>query len=83
MEKEPPHTWPTTSLTPAGNHADHRLAPTSLVGAAWCGLGTSHVEAALRWVLPRGVLRQVGTHWRTALFLPGAAPERRKSGGAR
>jgi hypothetical protein len=51
--------------------------------AAWCGLGARQAGAALRWLLAQGVIQKVGTHQRTALFAPGAAPGRRRIGGAR
>jgi hypothetical protein len=47
--------------------------------AAWCGLGTSHVGDAMHWLLAHGFLRQVGTHGRTALFLPGIGPARQST----
>jgi hypothetical protein len=40
---------------------------------AWCGLGTRQVGEAMHWLLVQGFLRQVGTHQRTALFVPGTA----------
>jgi hypothetical protein len=36
---------------------------------------------AMRWLLAHGVLRRVGTYRRMALFLPGAGPAHRRSGG--
>jgi hypothetical protein len=64
-------------------HTPH--APTPFAwrfAAAWCGLGTRQAGQAMRWLLARGFLRQVGTHQRTALFVPGSSPGRRRSGGA-
>jgi hypothetical protein len=44
--------------------------------AAWCGLGVRQAGAALRWLLACGWLRRVGTHRRTALFMPATSPPR-------
>jgi hypothetical protein len=51
--------------------------------AAWCGLGERHAGEAIRWLLAQGFLRRVGTHKRTALFLPGAVSVRQQIGIAR
>ncbi len=40
--------------------------------AAWCGMHSmQQIGAAMMWLLKRGYVRRVGTHQRTALFLPG------------
>ena len=44
--------------------------------AAWCGPHSiAQIGGAMTWLLKRGYVRHVGTHERTALFLPGS-PER-------
>jgi hypothetical protein len=51
--------------------------------AAWCGLGASHVGKAMQWLLTHGFLRRVGTHQRTALFLPGTGHARQSARASR
>jgi len=54
----------------------------------FCGLDNGvnfrarRVGEALRWLLAQGVLRQVGTHRRTALFELGAGPPAGGAAGA-
>jgi hypothetical protein len=49
--------------------------------AAWCGLGARQAGQAMRWLLAHGSLRRVGTHRRTALFVPGSGPTRWETRG--
>ena len=64
-------------------HTPQAPAPFSWrFAAAWCGLGERHIGEAMRWLLAHGFLRRVGRHRQAALFLPGAASVRQRTGVA-
>jgi len=63
-------------------HTPQAPAPFSWrFAAAWCGLGVRQAGQAMHWLLAHGVLRQVGTHRRMALFVPGSGPTRGETRG--